>query len=106
MSAILEFIVNWWGLIGFAIIVVLKFVYDRKNMVEKIVELIFLAEEKAKKHVLKTGEEKFQWVIENGYQYLPTALKPFISREFYAVIVQAVFDRIVKWAKDEDLLLG
>lgn len=104
MTEVLEFAAQWWGLIGVVLIIALKFIFDRKNMVEKTVELIYLAEEKAKQCVLNTGEEKFQWVVENGYQYLPATVKLFISKALYAVIVQEIFDRIKEWAKEKDLI--
>ncbi len=93
----------WWGLIGLLVIFSIKAVLDWEGTVKRIRELIFLAEELARKQVLKTGKEKFEWVKNNGYSYLPSWLRLFISEALYAKIVQEIFDKIKEWAENDDL---
>lgn len=104
MTELLSFLASWWGLVALVVIFTLKLVFDYDNTVKMIRGLIFLAEEKAKNEVLKTGEEKFQWVVANGYQYLPATLKLFLSEELFAKLVQHIFNRIKEWAEAEQLI--
>ena len=99
----MNFVSDWWGLILLLLIFLLKLFFDYENTVKQIRQLIFLAEEKARKEVLKTGEEEFEWVVENGYHYLPLTMKFFISEELFAKLVQYIFDQIKSWAVNRQL---
>jgi len=103
MEVILEFLGSWWGVIGILILFGIELYFEREVAVKRIRDLIFLAEEKGRKGVLKTGEEKFEWVLENGYGYLPPVMKQFISKALFATFVQSVFDRIMEWAQSKSL---
>lgn len=103
MTEVLEFIVSWWGLLALVIIFALKLIFDYEATLKRIRELIYLAEEHAKKEALKTGKEKFEWVKSEGYKYLPATLKLFVSQELFGVLVQSVFDRLVQWAEQQEL---
>lgn len=50
--------------------------------------------------ILKVSE-KFAWVVEHGYQYLPKWLKFFLSEEAFRALVQSIFDSIVKLVTEE-----
>ena len=103
MTEVLNFLFSWWGLIALLAIFVLKLIFDYDGTVKMVRGLIFLAEEKARQEVLKTGEEKFQWVVANGYQYLSATLKLFLSEELFAKLVQHIFNRIKEWAEAKQL---
>jgi len=104
MAEFFDFVLSYWGLIGLALIFVLKAIFDWEATKKRIRDLIFLAEELAQKKILETGKEKFEWVKNNGYAYLPKWLKLVISEELFEKIVQNIFDRIKEWAKGEDLI--
>ena len=100
----LDFLGQWWGILGVLVILVITyFVYGFEVAKGHVVKLIFIAEEKAREKCLETGRQKFEWVVENGYTYLPTALKLFITKELFAAIVQSVFDKVVDWAESQEL---
>jgi hypothetical protein len=103
MTEALNFLASWWGLIGFVIVLIIGLLFYRKQTLEWIKGLIFVAEEKARRGLLKTGAEKKQWVIDNGYPYLPAVVKPFISKEAFGLIVQFTFDQLIKWAEQHQL---
>ena len=103
LETILEFVISWWGLIALVVIFALKLIFDYEATLKRIRELIFLAEEHARKEALKTGQEKFEWVKEQGYQYLPATLKLFLSKELFGLLVQAVFDKLIGWAESKNL---
>lgn len=99
----LGFLQQWWGLIAMAIIAVLYAIFNWQGFKKKVVELIFIAEETAREKALQTGQEKFEWVAENGYQFVPLWAKLFVSETAFRKIVQAVFDQIFKWATEQNL---
>jgi hypothetical protein len=103
METVTTFLTNWWGLVGVAVALVVGLIFYRKATIEMIKTLIFVAEEKARHGILTTGAEKKAWVIENGYQYLPAAVKTFISKQMFGILVQYVFDQLVKWAEKNQL---
>ena len=103
MGVALDFVLSWWGIIGIVILFLVELYFEREVAVKRIRDLIFLAEEKGRKGVLKTGEQKFDWVLENGYDLLPPVLHLFLSRVLFAALVQAVFDKIMDWATDNGL---
>ncbi len=100
---IIQFAQNYWGLIVALIIIVTFAIKDYEAFKDKIARLIFIAEERARQYSLETGEEKFQWVVVNGYKYVPVWAKLFITEEAFKSIVQAVFDSIVNWAQKQSV---
>ena len=49
----------------------------------------------------QSGGEKFEWVITKIYSIIPTALKPFITRELISTVVQKTFDIMESYAKKQ-----
>lgn len=47
----------------------------------------------------KRGGEKFIWVVNALHNLLPDALRPFISKDLIADIVQSTFDLVEGYAK-------
>ena len=105
LAAVLQFISSWWGLLFVLVVLVLMFAFKREQLKRLAIRLIFVAEERSRQYALKTGKAKFEWVVENGYQYVPVWLKVFITKATFAVIVQAAFDSIVDWAESQELRL-
>jgi len=103
MQVILDFLMNYWGIIGVVVLFGIELYREREVAVKRIRDLMFLAEEKGRKHILKTGEEKFNWVLDNGYAYMPPILKTFVSKDLFAALVQSVYDQIMKWADEHAL---
>ena len=99
----LEFVMSWWGLIALAVIFLIKLLVDYEVTVKMIRDLIFTAEEHARHEAIKTAEEKFAWVVEHGYYFMPKVLRAFISKELFAKLVQAIFDGIMDWTKEKHL---
>lgn len=97
----LEFLQNHWGLIAVIVITICYSLYDFEQFKRKIAALIFVAEERAEEYALQKGSEKFAWVVEHGYQYLPRWMKFFLSEEAFRALVQSIFDGIVKLVAEE-----
>ena len=58
----------------------------------------YIARAEAEYQGTKRGGEKFEWVVNRLYSILPAAVRPFISRDTVADIVQGVFDSISAYA--------
>lgn len=67
-------------------------------LVEKVAGYITQAEIKYKE-ATKAGGQKFEWVIDHLYVYVPAWLRPLITREVISQIVQYVFDGVQAYAK-------
>jgi len=100
----IDFLLQYWGIIAAVLLIGLELILEREAAVKRIRDLIFMAEEKARKGVLKTGEDKFEWVVENGYKYLPPVLKVILTEEAFRLLVQTIFDGIMSWAEDKELI--
>lgn len=46
----------------------------------------------------KAGGEKFEYVVDFLYQYVPSALKPVFPRSMISQIIQSAFDQIQRYA--------
>ncbi|MTI95376.1 MAG: hypothetical protein FH749_07790 [Firmicutes bacterium] len=99
----LEFVLNWWGLLVLFIAGIVWAILDWQSLKKKIVSLIFVAEEQAQAKVLVSGKDKAVWVKKNGYKYMPGWLRFFISEDAFGAIVQKVFNELVKWAERQEL---
>ncbi|MFC0213756.1 hypothetical protein ACFFK0_15090 [Paenibacillus chartarius] len=61
--------------------------------------LMLGAEKRAEQLILITGQDKFNWVVDKGYDMMPAALRMFISKPAFRTIVQDLFDNTVRMAK-------
>lgn len=99
----LQFIQSWWGIIVAVIALVVLAIFDWQRFKKRVLQLIFFIEEQARKKAIETGKEKFEWVAEHGYQYVPGWAKLFVSEAAFRLIVQKVFDSVFKWAEAQNL---
>ncbi len=103
MNTIVVFAQQWWGLLLLAMALVGYLLYDYEAAKKKIAVLIFIAEERARQKTLVSGKQKFEWVVQNGYRYLPVWLRMILSEEAFRTLVQSIFDNMVKWAEKQQL---
>lgn len=96
MSLILFILANYWGigaviLVGFAYFITHKKVaiaYAKK----RIGALMLAAEKGAEQLVLDNGQDKLDWVLDKGYDYMPAAVRLFISKPLFKEIIQELFN--------------
>ena len=72
----------------------------KSTLKSKVNEGIATAEE-VYKDTTKAGGEKFEWVIDFLYQYVPSVLKPIFTRDMISKIIQSAFDEIQKYATQQ-----
>jgi hypothetical protein len=92
----IDLLIQYWGVGAVAIAGVGYFITHKKVAVayaKKTIGALMLAAEKAaEEFVLNDGLAKFTWVVEKGYDYLPSAVRMFVSKPLFAKLVQALFD--------------
>jgi hypothetical protein len=93
---------QYWGIIAVVVVGVVYFFTHRKVALSfakgKILSFMLAAEKQAEALLLKDGESKKQWVIET-YNFLPTAVKLFVSKPLFAGLVQIIYDAAIGLAK-------
>jgi hypothetical protein len=96
-------ITDYWGLLGSFAFGVLYLVMHRglamSQAKKTAMTLMLAAEKKAEQLILITGQDKFNWVIDKGYDLMPAALRIFIGKPAFRMIVQELFDGTVRTAK-------
>lgn len=80
-------------LLGF----VASYIKTKSNLISKAGDFINQAEEDYKS-VAKAGNEKFNWVVETLYGYVPVPMRFVITKQFVSNAVQAVFDKMAEYA--------
>lgn len=86
------------GTVGFGFLS--AYLKTKTTLKEKVNEGIATAEE-IYKDSTKAGGEKFEWVIDFLYQYIPSVLKPIFTRDMISNIIQSAFDEIQKYATQQ-----
>lgn len=86
------------GTVGFGFLS--AYLKTKSTLKDKVNEGIATAEE-IYKDSTKAGGEKFEWVIDFLYQYIPSVLKPIFTRDMISNIIQSAFDEIQKYATQQ-----
>ena len=93
--------INWYSIIVTVVLAILGYIvtYIRKRteIINKASEFINTAEEEYNSST-KQGETKFKAVVSWLSDMVPAPLRPFITHEMIAKIVQQVFDQMAKFA--------
>ena len=69
----------------------------KKTITDNAVKYINEAEEGYQNLVIAKGE-KFDYVVDNIYNLIPTVVRPFVTKDLVAIIVQNVFDQMESYA--------
>jgi hypothetical protein len=98
-----EFLIQYWGLIVCFLAGVIYVLTHRQASLtfakKRAIELMFYVEKQAESMALEQGKDKLKWVTENGYDLLPAAVRVFVSKPMFQIIVQEVFDTIIGLAE-------
>jgi hypothetical protein len=88
--------VQYWGIAALAVLGVAYFVTHKKIALayakRKISSLMLAAEKGAEDLVLSNGQAKLQWVVDKGYDIMPSAVRLFISKPLFTTLVQILFN--------------
>lgn len=88
---------SYWGVI----LVVLGFgvytIFQRQNAKKIILSLMLRLEKEAETLALTTGDAKFQFVVDKGYQLLPQGARIFITPAMFKALAQTLYDEAKKY---------
>jgi hypothetical protein len=100
--AFIDLVSQYWGVGAVAVGAGIYFVTHKSIAISyaktKISKLMLAAEKAAEQLVLNTGSEKFDWVVDKGYDLLPSAVRIFISKPLFKSLVQELFDEAKAFA--------
>jgi hypothetical protein len=92
----MDILSQYWGIIVF-LVGATMYVLTHKKIAKsyakkKIASLMLSAEKGAEKLILENGQEKFDWVVDKGYDLMPSAVRVFIGKPLFKIIAQKLYD--------------
>lgn len=92
MDVFLSYLQGYWGIILFIIgCVVFLIMQGRTKATEIILSLMLRAEKEAEDLVLQTGDQKFSFVVNKGYQLLPRTVRLFITFTMFEEMAKLLY---------------
>jgi len=92
---------QYWGVILFVLcFVVYLITQGRSKATQIILSLMLRAEKESEALLLKTGDEKFMFVVDFGYQRLPAYVRAFITYTMFKDMANTLY------ASAKNYLLG
>lgn len=94
MKVILLYTQQYWGIIVVVIGAILFLVSQGKAKAAQIILSIMLRVEKqAEDYAIKTGDEKFGFVIERGYELLPKYVRMIITYSMFEDMAEVLYNK-------------
>lgn len=93
-----EVLVNILVSLGYVVLILLGYYVSIRN---KVKNEALNAINNAESQNDKSGEEKMQLAIESVYSAIPVVAKPFISKDFIRIAIQAAFDQVEAFAEKQ-----
>lgn len=93
METALEYVQNFWGLLLVAAVFIIYLISQGRAKAGQIVlSLMLRLEKQAEEYALQTGEEKFGFVVEKGYQLLPKYVRLVISYKMFEELAGKLYE--------------
>ncbi len=97
METALNHVQEFWGLLLVAVAFIIYLISQgRAKSGQIVLSLMLRLEKHAEEYALQTGEEKFGFVVEKGYQLLPRYVRLVISYKMF----EELADRLYNEAKN------
>lgn len=97
LSLLLSFLLAYWGVAAVLIFFVVYAIYNWQNAKKIILGLMLQLEKEAETLALSTGDAKFQFVVDKGYQLLPQGARVFITPAMFESLAQDLYDSAKKY---------
>lgn len=93
MEAALNYAQDYWGLLLVAVVFIIYLISQGRAKAGQIVlSLMLRLEKQAEEYALQTGEEKFGFVVEKGYQLLPRYVRLVISYKMFVELADRLYN--------------
>lgn len=87
----------YWGIIAVIIGFIVYAVFNWQNAKKIILGLMLQLEKEAETLALSTGDAKFQFVVDKGYQLLPQGARIFITPAMFTALAKSLYDEAKKY---------
>lgn len=94
---------SYWGIIIVLIGYATLFIFQRKTAEKLLLGLMLQVEKSAEALALQTGDEKFKYVCDKGYELMPSAAKLLISKGVFINLAMQVYDKAKSYLKVLDI---
>ena len=97
IQTILNIALTYWGAIAVVLAFVVYAIFNWQNAKKIILGLMLQLEREAETLALATGDAKFQFVVDKGYQLLPQGARMFITPAMFESLAQSLYDGAKKY---------
>lgn len=97
MQTIINLLLAYWGVIAIVIVFGVYAIFNWQNAKKIILGLMLQLEREAETLALSTGDAKFQFVVDKGYQLLPQGARVFITPAMFTSLAQSLYDGAKKY---------
>ncbi len=93
METALGYVNQFWGLLLVMAVFIIYVISQGRAKAGKIVlSLMLRLEKQAEEYALQTGEEKFGFVVEKGYQLLPRYVRLVLSYKMFEELAGKLYE--------------
>ena len=93
METLLGYAQDYWGLLLVVVAFIIYLISQGRAKAGRIVlSLMLRLEKQAEEYALQTGEEKFGFVVEKGYQLLPRYVRMVISYKMFEELAGKLYE--------------
>ncbi|SHN84723.1 hypothetical protein [Desulfitobacterium chlororespirans] len=93
METLLGYAQDYWGLLLVVVVFIIYLISQGRAKAGQIVlSLMLRLEKQAEEYALQTGEEKFGFVVEKGYQLLPKYVRLVLSYGMFEELADKLYD--------------
>jgi hypothetical protein len=90
----------YWGVIAVVLGFGIYAIFQHQNAKKIILGLMLQLEKEAETLALATGDAKFQFLVDKGYQMLPQGARMFITPAMFRSLAQNLYDQAKKYIVD------
>jgi len=94
---------SYWGIIIVLIGYAALWIFQRKMAEKLLLGLMLQVEKSAEALALQTGDEKFKYVCDKGYELMPSATKLLISKGVFINLAMQAYDKAKSYLKVLDI---
>jgi len=91
-QTIINLLLPYWGIIAVALGFGGYVLFQRDGAKKIILSLIIRIEKEAETLALNTGADKFQFLVDRGYQLLPTPARLLITQKMFESLAQSLYN--------------
>lgn len=102
VSLILSLIQPFWGIISAVLGFGVYAFFNLQSAKKIILSLMLQLEKQAETLALTTGDQKFDYLVTNGYQMLPQSARIFITPAMFKSLAQSLYDKAKKYLNVKD----